>query len=578
MARFPLYVPLIGRDNLTPTLQKATSGISRFGGKLNSIGRGLTAGITLPTIAAGAAIFRTGAKFELEMNRVRALSGATGNDLKQLRDQAKELGRTTVHSATDAAGAQALLAQAGFKTHQNLATLPSVMNLASAASIELSDSTSILSDVMKGYNITADESSRVADVLTATQASANTTVLELGEAFKQAGPLAAGAGIDFEETAAFLAVLADKGFKASMSGTAVRSMLNKLGKPSAEAKRALAELGIQRDSILNADGTVKSWKALIEEFSKAEASIPQLNTIFGERAVGPFQAVLTAGASELDAKRKLIDDSTGLAERQAKQILEGPAGSLARFRSALEGFSLQIADSGFLNHVAAGIQVVTDFVSKLAATDPELIRIGTSIVLVAAVAGPLFGILGTGVTVVGGLIGGLSKLITVTKIGFALFRAHPIGMLVTAGVALAAVAVQIWKNWDSTMGFWGNVGAFFKDFASNILGKLLSALKRVAEWVLPDWAMELLGIGDAKPKPKSESSLPEGGGPEAIGSSAAGGSIVSGTPGPGGAGGQASVALTIKSDRPGVYSVDGFDAGGTDLTIDQGVALGAVTG
>lgn len=574
--KFPLYVPLIGRDNLTPTLQKATKGMTALGNHVAGIGRKMTAGLTLPTLAAGSAVFRTGANFEREMNRVRALSGATGQDLKDLRDQAQELGSTTVHSASQAAAAQALLAQAGFKTHENLATLPSVMNLASAGAIELSDSTSTLADVLRGYNLQATQSSRVADVLSTAQASANTTILELGEAFKMAGPLAAGAGIEFEETAAMLSLIADKGFKASMGGTAVRNMLLKLGKPSAEAKKALAELGIQRDSILNADGTVKSWRGLIAEFESAEATIPQLNAIFGERAVGPFQAMLSAGSGQLEVMHQKMLESSGSAQRTAKTMMDGVAGSTARFRSALEGFALKLGESGFLDQVAAGIGVVTDFVSNLAASDPELLRVGTTVALVAAAVGPLIGVIGMGISVVSSLTVAAGGLWNIMKVGFVLMKAHPLGLVITAAFALQVAIHKISEKWNSSLSIWENVKSIVGDLASNAFGLLLGALKKIAQWALPGWAEKLLGLSGSEIKVSG--TVPQGGGPSIADDTGPGRGIGPGAPGPGGAGGQASVALTIKSDKPGAYSLDSFDAGGTDLTIDQGVALGTVTG
>ncbi|MBL4772011.1 MAG: phage tail tape measure protein, partial [Planctomycetes bacterium] len=168
----------------------------------------MSIGLAAPIIGAGVALFRTGANFEKAMNRVRALSGATGEDLKALREQALLLGRTTVHSASEAATAQGLLAQAGFNTQEMLSTLPGVLNLASAGQIELASAANISANVLRGYNLEATQSGMVADVLAKAQASANVTIEELGEAFKMAGPLASAAGLDFNETAAALALVA----------------------------------------------------------------------------------------------------------------------------------------------------------------------------------------------------------------------------------------------------------------------------------------------------------------------------------------------------------------------------------
>ena len=93
-----------------------------LGEKLKSGGAGLTAtgsqltmGLTAPIVGMGAAAGIAFGSFEKSMNRVKALTGATGGDFKLLEGQAKELGETTKFSASEAADAMGFLGMAGFK-------------------------------------------------------------------------------------------------------------------------------------------------------------------------------------------------------------------------------------------------------------------------------------------------------------------------------------------------------------------------------------------------------------------------------------------------------------------------------
>ena len=79
-----------------------------------------------------AASIDTTANFEQAMARVKAVSGATGEDFKALSEQAEQLGRDTQFSASQAANAQELLARAGFKTNEIIATMPSLLAMATA--------------------------------------------------------------------------------------------------------------------------------------------------------------------------------------------------------------------------------------------------------------------------------------------------------------------------------------------------------------------------------------------------------------------------------------------------------------
>src|SRR5690606_13927820 len=99
--------------------QKTNSSMQRLastGEKLTSIGKTLTLGVTTPIVGMGVSILKTAGDFESGMNRVRAVSGATGAEFEQLEALAMELGRTTQFSASDAADAMGFLAMAGMET------------------------------------------------------------------------------------------------------------------------------------------------------------------------------------------------------------------------------------------------------------------------------------------------------------------------------------------------------------------------------------------------------------------------------------------------------------------------------
>ncbi|MFS8573314.1 MAG: phage tail tape measure protein, partial [Clostridia bacterium] len=115
-------------DKLREDLQNAKQQVERDLGKtfsdvgktLKDAGQKISTYVTLPILGTGAAILRTAGDFEASMNRVRALTGATGQEFEALRNQAKELGRTTQFSASQAADAMGFLAMAGFDVNQIL--------------------------------------------------------------------------------------------------------------------------------------------------------------------------------------------------------------------------------------------------------------------------------------------------------------------------------------------------------------------------------------------------------------------------------------------------------------------------
>ena len=66
--------------------------VERMGKKMQDVGSGLSKGITLPVVAIGTASIGAAANFEESMSRVKAISGATADDMIALSDKAKEMG------------------------------------------------------------------------------------------------------------------------------------------------------------------------------------------------------------------------------------------------------------------------------------------------------------------------------------------------------------------------------------------------------------------------------------------------------------------------------------------------------
>ena len=189
----------------------ATASFKRLAGRARVVGTGLA--------AAGAVILsglfgtvKAFATFEQSMAQVQAVSQATTEEFADLNAIAREMGETTVFTASESAAALSFMAMAGLDARQSIAALPAVLNLAAAGQLELATAADIVTNVMAGYGIEAEKVGFATDVLTTGFISANTSLEQIGEAFKLAGPVAKAAGLSFEETAASLAVMGNAGF------------------------------------------------------------------------------------------------------------------------------------------------------------------------------------------------------------------------------------------------------------------------------------------------------------------------------------------------------------------------------
>ena len=242
------------QDEAGKTSTTITDKLNTVGTKLTSTGKKMTIGLTTPIVGAGTAAVKTTANFESAMSKVSAISGATGDDLTRLSDKAKEMGAATKFSATESAEAFQYMAMAGWKTEDMLSGISGIMNLAAADGLDLATTSDIVTDALTAFGLKAEDSAHFADVLAKASTNANTNVSMLGESFKYVAPLAGAMGYSVEDVATTLGLMANAGIKGSQAGTALRSALTRMVKPTDKIQEAMDNLGI---SIINDDGSMK---------------------------------------------------------------------------------------------------------------------------------------------------------------------------------------------------------------------------------------------------------------------------------------------------------------------------------
>jgi TP901 family phage tail tape measure protein len=321
------------------------------------------------------------------------VSGATGPELTKLTDLAKEMGRTTQFSASDAADALGFLGMAGFKTNEMMTALPGVLNLAAAGSIDLATAADIASNVLSGYGLKVEQLSHVNDVLAKTASSTNTDVAGLGETFKYAGPVAAAAGISFEECAAMAGQMGQAGIQASQAGTALRGGLSRLLKPTKMVSKALSKLGVTVD---DGHGKLRPMVDIMGDLQKAGASTADMISIFGTEAGPAFMAVMSQGVPALSSLTDSLKNSDGSAKRMADTMNSGAQGAINSMKSAFEGLQILLAEK-LLPGLTGVVKFLTGVISAIGSVDDAtgnwVLGIGGTV----AALGPLL--------VIGGKIG-----------------------------------------------------------------------------------------------------------------------------------------------------------------------------
>lgn len=368
--------------------------LGSIGAAAETAGRALTLGVTAPLMTAAGAAIQTGMQFDASMSNVYGLMSSLNLSQAQmdaLRDTAREMGATTKFSASEAADAMGYMALAGWDDAQVIAGIPGVLNLAAAANMDLAKASDIVTDTMTPFGMAAERAGEAADVFAYAQANSNTTVEALGEAMKYAAPTADAFGMTLQDTAAAMGVLANAGIKGSQGGTTLNAMLRDMKN---NAKNGAIAIGKTKVALTNADGSYRSYAAIIRDIDKATSSMTAsqrdaaLGAIFGDESLKGILATLKQGPDALDAMTEGMYACGGAAEDMAATMGDNLKGDLAILESGAQDMAIALSD--WLMPAARGVvQGITDMIGKFNALDDgtknTIFRIGA----MAAAAGPL---------------------------------------------------------------------------------------------------------------------------------------------------------------------------------------------
>lgn len=313
--------------SIAGSLDRMTSRMLRWGG---------LAATVFGAIAARQ-VLRFGADFGRAMSEVRAFTGATETQFQSLEGTARELGRTTVFTAVQSAEAMRNLSLAGFKTAEILEVVPDVLNLAAAGSIEMSEAASITSDVMRGMGIEANELTRAVDVLAFTASNSNQVLSDLGNAFKYAATTARAIGADFEEVNGALGILANRGIRADMAGTALRRTFSIMLGDLEEGEKGLGEFNVQ---LFDSEGRFVGLAEALRRLQGAGFNAADAMSVFGQRAGPAVLALLQAGPDALDEFTRSLEGAGGTAENVATTKLDNLWGQMKLLASASQELAL----------------------------------------------------------------------------------------------------------------------------------------------------------------------------------------------------------------------------------------------
>jgi TP901 family phage tail tape measure protein len=270
----------LNASNYTTGLHTALNRARTFGQQMSTVGVFLTRSVTLPlTVMGGVAVNEFG-KFDKAMTKsLSIMSGVTKDMRRQMEDQAKLLGSTTVTSADRAADAYYDLAQSGMNAADAMAALPITNKFAIAGMFDMSKATDILTDAQAALGMAIHDNAAanaanmkyLSDILVKGSTQANTTVEQLSTALTtKAAAAMRFFRIEVEQGVAVLSAYSDMGKKGAEAGNLYDRALRLLAETVQKNKSVHDQFGF---SVYDATGNMRNMADIVDNLDQLLAGL-----------------------------------------------------------------------------------------------------------------------------------------------------------------------------------------------------------------------------------------------------------------------------------------------------------------
>jgi len=291
-----------GTDHLSSTIKGINSDLGNINGAVSDatepfanmaemVWKAEAAVIALSAGFAALSI-KTAGDFNEGFREITTLVDASAESMGQFSGEILDYSRNSTAAIDDINGAVYSAISAGIDYKDSLETLTQAEQLSDAGRAGLKDSLILLASTMNAYGADTDEAQRYSDSFFQTVRDGQTTIPELAQSLSAVTGTASAAGIDIETLNGSLAALTATGIPTSEAVTGLKAAISNIIKPSSEAQKAAAALGIDFSV---AGMQTKGFAGFLDEvYTATGGNIETMGTLFG--SVRGLNAVMVLGA------------------------------------------------------------------------------------------------------------------------------------------------------------------------------------------------------------------------------------------------------------------------------------------
>lgn len=433
--------------------------LKNVGDKMSQMGTTLTQKVTMPLVAVGAVGAKKFAEVDKTMQLTYATMGTTEKEAQKLKSAMESAASASTFGMNDAAQATLNFARAGLSADQAASALAPAMNLAAAEGGNLDTVSAGLVATINGFGGTFDQAAQYADTFANACNNSALDIEGLSTSMSVAAPVFSAAGYSVKDAALYMGTMANKGIEASVAANSLKTGFARLVGGSKEVQTQLDKLGV---SVVNTDGSLKDTVTIQKDLNQAFSGLSEseqiaaASAIFGKNQMSNWLALINTAPEEVNALSQSLD-TEGTTAAQAEAMMSGFGGSMEALKSKIDVAATALGESlaPTISKVADKIQKAVDWFNSL--NDEQKQTVAKIAVVVAAI-GPVLFVVGKVISLVGMVSSGIGAVLSVigpliTAIGAINIAMTPTTLIIigiiAAIVALIAIGVLLYKNWDT---------------------------------------------------------------------------------------------------------------------------------
>lgn len=411
-------------------LKALSEGFKQAGEKMTAFGTSMTKNVTAPIVAVGAASVKAFNEVKNGLNIVAQKTGATGEQLKNMQDSARNLAKS-IPTDFEAAGTAIGEVNTRFGvTGKALEELSGqYVKFAKVNGVDLTNSIDETQKALAAFGKSAENAPELLDTLTRAGQLTGASVDSLTSGLIQNATAFQELGLNMDQSVMLMAQMEKSGANSETVMQGMRKALKNAAQEGIPLNQALTDL---QSTILNGADGMDGLTAAYDLFGKSG------DQIYSAVKNGTLDFT-TLGAAVADTKGALnsvFEETLTPAEK-----FQTTLNSLKDAGYEIGGTLMEVLEPA-LTTIAEKMQALSEWWGNLSPETQEAI---TKALLIAAAIGPIILLLGKLATAISAIIGIVNTVGAVMGV----VTAGPMALVVAAIAAIIAIGVLLYKNWDT---------------------------------------------------------------------------------------------------------------------------------